>query len=149
MKTHILPEIQVSYQRSLTSASKITIKSSQDDFKFLMDIWDLNTIQLYEEFYVLYLARNNSLIGYRMIGRGGISATVVDPKLVLSFGLACGCSSIILTHNHPSGNLKPSKLDVDITKKIKEGAELLEIQLIDHLIVNSETWFSFADDGLL
>lgn len=149
MKKNVLPEIQVSYHRSVPPQNQTKILSSEDAYKYFLSIWNHDTIQLYEEFYALYLTRNNTIIGHRLISRGGIAGTVVDPKIVLSFGLGCGCSVIILAHNHPSGNKKSSTADIEITKRIHEGAKLLDIALLDHLIITIEGWFSFADEGLL
>jgi DNA repair protein RadC len=103
----------------------------------------------YEEFWVLNLARNNTLISESKISEGGVSATVVDPKKVFNFALTAKASAIILCHNHPSGNLEPSKQDIDLTTKIKQAAQLLEIQVLDHIIVAGKSYYSFADEGLL
>jgi DNA repair protein RadC len=86
---------------------------------------------------------------HEIVSEGGITGTVADPRLILKKALAYNAVSIILCHNHPSGNLKPSKADEMLTKKIKEAAALLDIKVLDHIIVSTEGYFSFADEGLL
>ncbi len=110
---------------------------------------NMQTISMYEEFYVLYLDRANHVLGYRLISRGTTSACMVSSKIILSIGLQCNSSGIILAHNHPSGNLKPSIADQALTKKIQEGARLFDIKVLDHLIVTNESYSSFADEGIL
>lgn len=103
----------------------------------------------HEEFWVIYLNRANKLIKKMAIGKGGISGTVADGKIIFKTALELLASSIILCHNHPSGNLQPSKEDKILTQKIKEAGLLLDIQLLDHIIVAANTYFSFADEGIL
>jgi DNA repair protein RadC len=102
-----------------------------------------------EHFLVLLLDRAGQLIVERIIAKGGVSAMVVDPKVLFREALVHKASAIIICHNHPSGNLKPSEQDVAITQKLKEGARLLEISLLDHLIVSYKGFYSFAEQGLL
>lgn len=103
----------------------------------------------HEEFWVLFLNRSNSVIKTECISRGGISGTVVDIRLVLKPAIECLASSLVLAHNHPSGNLKPSGEDISLTKKIREAAKFLDISLQDHIIVGDQAYFSFADEGIL
>lgn len=102
-----------------------------------------------ESFKVLLLNRNNEVIGIYTLSIGGISGTTVDNKILFAITLKCLASSIIIAHNHQSGNLKPSSADLAITKKIKAGAKLLDIKLLDHIILSSKGYFSFADEGLM
>ena len=104
---------------------------------------------LQENFYVLILNRNNRLIGEKLISMGGISATVIDPKLVFKEVVASLGSAIIISHNHPSGSTEPSGADIQITKKLKDAGKLFDVQLLDHIIVSSSGYFSFADNGVL
>jgi DNA repair protein RadC len=106
-------------------------------------------MELKEEFYILLLNRANRVKGWYKVSEGGTAGTVVDPKLIFSTALKCHASSIILSHNHPSGNVKPSEEDLKLTKKLTEGGKLLEIAVLDHLILTSEEYLSFADEGLL
>jgi DNA repair protein RadC len=103
----------------------------------------------HEEFWVIFLTRSNTVIKTECISRGGISGTVVDLRLILKPAIECLASGIILSHNHPSGNLKPSLEDINLTKKIKEAARLMDISVQDHLIVGDQNYFSFADEGIL
>ena len=102
-----------------------------------------------EEFWVLLLNKANLVIAKKRISIGGISATIVDSRIVFSCAIESLASSIILAHNHPSGNLKPSKADLDITQKIKEGAVYFDITVLDHLIIAGNDFFSFADEGMM
>ena len=102
----------------------------------------------HEEFWVVCLSRSNEIIKAEQISQGGVSGTIVDPKIVFKKVLEIIASSIILVHNHPSGNLTPSKADVEITKKMKSAGELLDIPVLDHVIFANQGYFSFADEGL-
>jgi DNA repair protein RadC len=103
----------------------------------------------YEEFGVVLLNRANRVLAIEQVSRGGVSATVIDCKILFNMALAQLASGIILYHNHPSGQLSPSKEDIAITQKIKEGAKVLDIALLDHIIVTDQSYFSFADKGQL
>lgn len=104
----------------------------------------------HEEFYVILLNRANKVIGHRQISSGGVSGTVVDVKLIFKEALQALASGIVALHNHPSGNLKPSEADIKLTRKIKDAAKLLDIQLLDHLIISGDKgYYSFADEGML
>lgn len=102
-----------------------------------------------EVFAVLCLNSASKVLCYEIISYGGLNQTLVDPKVVFKKALASKATSLILSHNHPSGNLKPSRADEEITKKLIEGAKLLDIKVMDHIIVSDEGYFSFADEGLL
>lgn len=97
----------------------------------------------------MLLNRANKVIGILKLSTGGTSATIAEPKLVFASSILSNASSIILAHNHPSGNLTPSQADIDLTKKLKEAGKFLEIPVLDHLIVTSEGYYSFADEGLI
>ena len=97
----------------------------------------------------MYLNRANKVLGVTVLSQGGITRTVVDIRLTISIALKCAATSIVLCHNHPSGNLKPSRADEEVTSKIKQAAQLFDITVQDHLIITDENYFSFADDGLL
>jgi len=120
------------------------ITSSKDAFDYLKP-WmiDLN----HEVFFVILLARNNTIIKHELISSGGISGTIVDAKLIFKSAIDNLASGIILAHNHPSGNLKPSEQDISLTKRIKAGAALLDLTILDHLIFTNKDYFSFADEG--
>ena len=133
-------------RKHMISSKKPRIENSQDSYELLKPyLLDLS----HEEFWVLLLNRAHSLIKAIPISQGGVAGTVVDVKLVHRAAIENLSSSILLAHNHPSGNLKPSQQDISITKKIKEGAELLDIRVIDHIIFTNQDYFSFADEGLI
>ena len=103
----------------------------------------------HEEFWILLLNRSNKIIRTELVGRGGVSGTVADVRLILKSAVEHLASSIVLSHNHPSGNLQPSKEDINLTQKVKQAAALFDIQVIDHIIVGDANYYSFADEGLL
>ncbi len=97
----------------------------------------------------MLMNRANKVLGLFEVSTGGISGTVADPKIIFTAALKGGASGIIVAHNHPSGNLTASQSDIDLTRKLKEAGKFLEIQLLDHVIVTTEGYFSFADEGLI
>jgi DNA repair protein RadC len=122
------------------------ISSSKDvDLVLRPDLEDLN----HEEFWILLLNRANFVIGKQFISKGGQSGTVVDPKIIFKTALDQNAAAIILAHNHPSGNLMPSKADLIITKKLVEAGQVLELPVLDHLIITNQSFFSLADEGLM
>jgi DNA repair protein RadC len=121
----------------------ITSKDAFDIFQPLLgDI-------AHEEFWILFLNRANIVTGKHSISSGGMSGTVVDPKMIFRSALDAKAVSIILCHNHPSGNVKPSQQDIDLTKKIAAAGKLMEIAVLDHIIVGQNAFYSFADEGLM
>ncbi len=103
----------------------------------------------HEEFWVIYLNKRNEVVSKSFISKGGIAGTVVDTKIILKKAIEQLSSAIVLCHNHPSGNLNPSPVDIQITKKIKTAAEIMDVMVIDHLIIGEKNYFSFADEGIL
>ena len=140
-------EIKVSY--STTNTPKVKITSGDVAFELLLSLWDLDTIELQEEFKVLLLNRANEVLGIYPLSKGGITGTVVDSRLIFAVALKCNATGIILCHNHPSGTLKPSNTDITLTKSIKKCADFLDISLIDHLIITKNGFFSFLNEGKL
>lgn len=122
------------------------IKGSRDAANYIRpSIGDLS----WEEFWVIFLNRQNKVIDRQKLSQGGITGTVIDVRLVLKLALEKHATSLILCHNHPSGNLEPSDADKKITRQLKDAATLMEIPVMDHLIITQSGFFSFADDGLL
>jgi DNA repair protein RadC len=103
----------------------------------------------HEEFWMLSLSRSNKVLKKDLISKGGLSGTLADPKVIFEKALSNKASSIIISHNHPSGNRAPSKADIQLTKKIRDGAKLLDIKLLDHIIVADQAYYSFLDEGYL
>lgn len=125
---------------------KPVISKSQDAYLVLKNhLSDLRT----EEFWSIFLNQSNKVIHIAQLTQGGINQAIVDVRVLFKTALDHFSTGIIISHNHPSGNLKPSKEDTDITKKIKEAGNMLSIQLLDHLIITQNSYFSFADEGLL
>ena len=142
-----LAEIQVSYSTQNTQKEKIN--AVQMAYDMLLDSWDTGTLELQEEFKVILLNRANEALGIYSLSKGGISGTVVDVRLLFAVALKCNASGIIISHNHPSGNTKPSDADIALTKKIKRCSDFLDIPLIDHLIITKNAFYSFSNEGML
>ena len=129
-----------------TYLEKPIIRSSTDLAQYLrISIKDYS----YEVFGVVFLNKANKINHFEIISRGGITGTVADPRIILRKALEEDATSIVLYHNHPSGNLKPSRADEDLTHKIKEAAKYFDIVVMDHIIVSEEGYYSFADEGIL
>jgi DNA repair protein RadC len=142
-------EVKLVYHSKVKAANRPKVLTAADAFKILLDQWNKETIELLEEFKVMLLGCNGGLLGIYEVSKGGISATFVDPRLIYAAALKAAATSIILAHNHPSGELKPSRADEILTGKIAEGCKLLELKVNDHLIITPESYFSFANEGLL
>lgn len=142
-------EIQLSYRSNVKASLRPKINRSSDACDILRQSWDESKIELVEQFKVILTNRANKVLGIFEVSTGGMTGTVADPKLIFVAALKCGAMGILLAHNHPSGNLTPSQADIDLTRKIKEGGKFLEIQLLDHLIITSEGYYSFSDEGLI
>ena len=125
---------------------KVQISSSSDLFKVLHPyLGDLQT----EQFWAIFLNQNNRILGKVQLSSGGINQSVVDVRILFKNALEHFATGIVVAHNHPSGNLKPSQEDLKITKQITEAGKLLNIQLLDHVIISQNSYFSFADESLL
>jgi DNA repair protein RadC len=148
---HNVPKIEISvrYDKKVPFEEMITISRSSDIADFCRKLFNADTIAWTEEMILICLNRANKVIGYYKVSQGGFHGTVADPKVIFTVALTCAASAIIISHNHPSGSLKPSHADIDLTRKIKEAGKLLDISLLDHVIVTEDTFFSFADDGQL
>ncbi|TGD57513.1 JAB domain-containing protein [Flavobacterium humi] len=140
-------EIKVSYSTNQTDKIKLT--NCKETFEFILSKWNLDIIEFQEECKIILVNRSNCVLGIYQLSKGGISGTVVDIRIILSVALKCNASGIILVHNHPSGNMKPSETDIKITRKLKDACELLDISLIDHVIISKYNYFSFTEDNLL
>jgi DNA repair protein RadC len=133
-------------RQASTYLEKPVIRSSSDLAQYLRaNIKDYS----YEVFAVVFLNKANKVNHFKIISRGGITGTVADPRIILKSALEEGATSIVLCHNHPSGNLKPSRADEDLTHKIKEAAKYFDITVMDHIIVSEEGYYSFSDEGIL
>lgn len=142
-------EIELVYRSSVKISERPHVTSSHEAYQILRQLWNPDILELQEEFKVLLLNRANRLLGIYTASRGGITGTVVDIRLLLAAALKAGACSIMLAHNHPSGNLKPSNADTQLTRKIASAAELMDLKVLDHLILSAEGYYSFADEGWL
>lgn len=144
-----IAEIEISYRPAISH--KPIIKSSLDSYSELLKFFPEQTLALQERAVVMYLNRNNRVLGVYPLSTGGITGTVIDVRLVLSVALKIAAVGIVISHNHPSQNLKPSSADIAITEKLKAASKLIDITLLDHIILGPEKgqYFSFADEGLL
>ncbi len=133
-------------RQAASSLEKSSVKSSKDIAQYLQA---LLKDYAYEVFAVVFLNRANKINHFEIISRGGITGTVADPRVIMKKALEEDATSIVLCHNHPSGNLRPSQADEDLTKKIKGAASYFDIKVIDHIIVSEEGYYSFADEGIL
>lgn len=142
-------EVELVYRSKVSPSDRPYVSTIRSAYDILITAWDANKIEMVEQCYVLLLNRNNRCIGIANIGTGGITGCVVDPKIVFATALKANATSIILAHNHPSGNLKPSNADIALTQKIREAGKFLDMRVIDHMIVTPRGYYSFAEDGLL
>jgi len=145
----MVAEIEISYTPKRLSLKRPIITSSNDVYEIFKELFNPKLMNIKEEFFVLFLNKANRIIGSYKVSSGGITGTVVDVRLILSIALKSLSCGLLLAHNHPSGNLKPSQADIDLTYKIKEAAKLMDIRLLDHLIISSEGYYSFNDEGEL
>lgn len=142
-----LSEIKVSYHN--LSKDDVTTTNSKDVWKVALLNWDEGLLEYQEEVKALLLNRANKVLGIYDLSRGGTASCIVDLKVILAVALKCNAHSVILIHNHPSGNIKPSEVDKNITKRLKEACSVVDLKLLDHLIISKDAYFSFADDGIL
>ncbi|WP_316808074.1 JAB domain-containing protein [Pedobacter agri] len=141
--------MQVSYKPDYNIYERPQISSSEQMYNLIKQQWDLGRINFLEEFKVVLLNRSNRVLGVVNVSMGGVSGTYVDPKVVFAIALKGNASSLILTHNHPSGSLRPSEADIKLTKRLVECGKLLEITIFDHIIISENSYYSFADDGMM
>jgi DNA repair protein RadC len=143
----IIAALEIGRRRSDTETKIVdTITSSKDAYTIMRRHFaDLN----HEEFWILLIGRSGKVLAKELISKGGLSGTVADPKIIFHVALQHQASGIIMAHNHPSGNLKPSQLDIELTKKIAGAGRMLDINVLDHLIITDNGYYSFGDEGLL
>jgi DNA repair protein RadC len=149
MSTEKLSEIKLYYKPRKTVAPRITC--SADAYKQVLKFYDKNTIALQEQFIILYLNRANMVLGAHQLFTGGLTGTIADIRLIMGIALKSMACGIIISHNHPSGNLIPSEADRTLTEKVKKACDLMDIKLYDHIIVSPYEgfYYSFADEGLI
>jgi len=148
MKTYKsnIPEFGLKLKK--TGFKKVKITCSEEACKYVRKFYS-NDIDIFESMFCLFLNASNNTIGYVKISQGGTVGTIIDIKLIAKYAISSLCESIILVHNHPSSDLKPSNSDIELTKRTKEALNLLSIRIHDHLILTNESYFSFADSNII
>lgn len=142
MKTTPLYELK----KIQTDFPKVKITNSKISADFIKQFYN-NDIEIFESFFVLLLNQANLTIGYAKISQGGITGTVADVRLIAKYTVDSLATQVIIAHNHPTGNLLPSQADIEITKKIKQTLNIFDVNLLDHLILTADSYYSFADEG--
>ena len=148
MDLYQVAEIELVYKRNARTSDRPKITTSEDAYKILVSHWDENKLDFIEQTKILLLNNAGRVLGITDISTGGLTHTIVDPRLVFVASLKANATSIILAHNHPSANLKPSEADLKITLQIMEAGKLLNIEVLDHLIITSEGVYSFCDEKI-
>jgi len=140
-----IAEVQLSYKPHFKPQERPKITSSKQAYQIMLDNWDLNLINYIEQAKMILLNRNNRVLGIVDLSTGGGGSTVMDSRVIFSIALKATATSIIIAHNHPSGNLRPS----NVTEKLKQAAKLLDIELHDHLIITENNYFSMAEEAYI
>lgn len=131
-----------------TEFPSVKVNTSKISYDFIKKFYS-GDIEVYESFFILLLNRANKTVGYAKISQGGVVGTYVDIKIIAKYAVDSLASSVILAHNHPSGNTAPSEQDKSITQRIKKALALLDVQVFDHIILTEDSYYSFADEGIL
>ena len=143
-----ISEIEVVYKTKVKAKDRPKITDSRSAFNIIFPLFNADTVELLESFYILLLNKANALLGYRLLSTGGMAGTVVDVRHVFAIALKGNAAGIIMAHNHPSANLQPSQADIDLTRRVRDVGKMLDLTLLDHLIVSPDgTYYSFADEG--
>lgn len=145
----IVAEIEIVYKTKVQAIDRPIITSAKQAYDLLLNNWNHNTIELIEEFKVLLLNNANRVMGLIPISIGGFTGTVADPRVIFGAALKAGCCNLIVAHNHPSQNVKPSRADEDMTNKLIAGGKYFDIKILDHIILTTTTYFSMAEEGII
>jgi DNA repair protein RadC len=145
----VVAEIQLTYKSNVKPSLRPKVQTSREAKDIFLSTWDEYKLEFVEQFKIIVLNRANKVLGLFEVSSGSSTGTVADPKLIFAAAIKANASGIILAHNHPSGNLTPSQADIDLTRKLKEGGKFLEVQVLDHIIITIEGYYSFADEGLI
>ena len=145
-----ISEVKLVYRTKIKASERFQVKTSKNASEIFWEAWDQDSIEHVEEFKLMLLTRSNKVLGIASISKGGISGSVIVVRIILQFAIKANACGIIICHNHPSGNLQPSESDLTITRKVKDSALLMDIQLLDHLIIIPEgRYYSMTDEGIL
>lgn len=144
-------EVKLSYKSKFKNQQKVTC--SEDAYRYMLSTYKKGTICYKEYFKVLFLNQANQILGYTFISEGGLTETIADIRLIFQAALLTNSVALILAHNHPSGNLKPSPEDITedirLTKQVREASNFMRIKILDHIILSDTEYYSFADEGML
>jgi DNA repair protein RadC len=140
--------VEYQLKANTTDFDRVRITNSKDVEQYARQFY-FDDIGIYESFFIMLLDRANKVKGYVKISQGGIAGTVVDPLIVAKYVVDSLAQGVILCHNHPSGNLTPSQQDIAMTNKIKSGLAFFDVNVIEHLILTEDSYYSFADNGLI
>lgn len=145
-----LAEVELIYRNKTKVSDRPRVQTSREVYRLLRHSWDNNKIELLEQFKIVLTDRRNACIGIAEISTGGVSGCVADPKIMFAIALKARATGLIMAHNHPSGALKPSQADIELTQRMVKGGKYLDITVLDHLIVTSEDkYYSFSDEGMM
>lgn len=144
-----LPEFKISLRFKNRKAQSCCINDTVRCAEFARSVYNEDNINWVESFFCIMLSNSGRVMGFFKVSSGGVTGCFVDAKVVFQAALLSNATSIILTHNHPSGNLTPSTADIELTYKLQQAGESLDIKLLDHIIITDNSYFSFADHGLL
>lgn len=151
MKTYKSTITKYNLVKESSDIKKVKINSSNVTNEYLHQLWDKD-IDIQESVYALFINSANNTIGYKLISKGGINSAIIDIRIILKYAIESLSTKIVIAHNHPSGNILPSDMDNNITKKIKSGLKMLDITLLDHIILSGNDknkYYSYADNGAL
>ena len=141
-----LAEISINYKSNIKPENKIKITSPEESAHQLRNIWN-DKIDYQESMYLMLLDRANNILGYTLLATGATTGVLVDIKMILQTALKSNAHGVIMAHNHPSGNIYPSKQDDAITSKVKKGLEAIDVKLLDHLIISTEGFYSYQNEN--
>ncbi|CAM1360836.1 DNA repair protein [Tenacibaculum litopenaei] len=144
-----IPQIELTYRHKIKTKKLPKVQKSSDVYKILREHWNNDTINLKEEFKIMVIDRNSDVLGISTVATGGINEVAVDLRLIFATAILAKASGIVAAHNHPSGNLTPSKSDLALTNKIEHICKLLEIRFLDHLIITDTNYCSLSDECLM
>mgnify|MGYP001636543646 CR=1 FL=1 len=145
-----ISEVKLVYRTKIKASERFQVKTSKDAFEIFWETRDQDSVEHVEEIKLMLLTRSNKVLGIASLSKGGLSGTVTDGRIILQYAIKANVSGSIICHNHPSGNLNPSESDLSITRKVKDSAILMDIQLLDHLLIIPEgRYYSLTDEGLI
>lgn len=148
MNLSLVQEIEISYRNTVKPSLRPQISSASDIVPLLRETWDLSKIEHVEQVKLILLNHSNRVLGILEIATGGFTSCIVDPRVIFGAALKAAATKIILAHNHPSGSLQPSQADINISAKLASGGKLLDIEVLDHIILTSEAYYSLKEEGL-